>query len=185
MSLLCLRFTPVDSPLQSSAELLYQCKLHSNLPIWVGNLITDKAKINQWLTQRQQQMMYYHDRSATDLSPLTAWQPVYILDQARKKWLPGPINCTRPKPHSYEVKTQSGSVLCPASTEMIVTEPKDEPSAVELHNVPEPIKTSHTLASSPLQDVIASQGTHSDSQSLGTCHTRSGHAVTRPAPFTE
>lgn len=102
MSLLCLRSTPVDSQLQSPAELLNQCKLHSNPPFWVGNLITDKDKINQWLTQRQQQMKYYHDRSATDLSPLTAGQPVHIQDQAPKKWLPGPINCTRPKPYSYE-----------------------------------------------------------------------------------
>ena len=141
MSLLCLRSTPVDSQLQSPAELLNQCKLHSNPPFWVGNLITDKDKINQWLTQRQQQMKYYHDRSATDLSPLTAGQPVHIQDQAPKKWLPGPINCTRPKPYSYEAKTQSGSVLHPASTEMIVTEPKDDPSAEELYIVPEPIKT--------------------------------------------
>ena len=76
MSLLCLRSIPVDSQLLSPAELLYQCKLQSNLPIRVGNQIPDKDKINQQLTDRQQRMKCYHDRSATDLGPLTAGQPV-------------------------------------------------------------------------------------------------------------
>ena len=82
-------------------------------------------------------MKYYHDRSATDLSPLTAGQPVRIQDQATKKWHPGTVNYKRPEPRSYEVKTQSGSVLRrnkshlrPAGTEVIVTEPMDEVACV-------------------------------------------------------
>ena len=145
-------------------------------------------------------MKYYHVRSATDLSPLTAGQLVRIQDQVTKKWLPGTISCTRPELRSYEVKTQSGSVLRrnrrhlrPANTEMRVTEPKDEPATVEsdepstkeLHNVPEPIETSHTSAPSPAQDVIAGPGTLSNSQSSGTYRTRSGRAVIRPARFVE
>ena len=144
-------------------------------------------------------MKYYHDRSATDLSPLTAGQPVHIQDSTKKR-LPGTVCYTRPDPHSYEVKTQSGSVLHrnrrhirPASTEMRVTEPKDEPATVESdevsakepYNVPEPIETSHTSASSPSQDVIASPGIISNSQSSGTYRTRSGRAVIRPARFAE
>ena len=130
MSLLCLRSTPVDSQLLPPAELLYQRKLQSNLPIGVGNQIPDKGKINQRLTERQQRMKYYHDRIATDLIPLTAGQYVRMQDQATKKWHPGTISCKRPEPRSYEVKTQSGSVLfrnrrhlCPAGTEVIVTDP--------------------------------------------------------------
>ena len=176
MSLLCLRSTHVDSQLLSPAELLYQHKLQSNLPIRVGNQIPDKDKINQWLTECQQRMKYYHDRSATDLSPLTAGQPVRIQDQATKKWHPGTISCKRPEPCSYEVKTQSGSVLCQSrrhlrlsGTEVIVTELTDESAPVEpgehsseeLQNVPEPIKTSHTSAPNPSRD-IAYPGTPSD-----------------------
>ena len=145
-------------------------------------------------------MKYYHDRSASDLSPLTAGQPVCIQDQATKKWLPGTISCMRPESRSYEVKTQSGSVLRrnrrhlrTTSTEMVLTEPKDEPAIVEsdnpstevIHNVPELIETSHTSAPSPLRDVIVSPGTPSDSSSSGTYRTRSGRADIRPARFTE
>lgn len=145
-------------------------------------------------------MKYYHDRSASDLSSQTAGQPARIQDQATKKWLPGTISCTRPEPRSYEVKTQSGSVLRrnrhhlrPASTEMVVMEPKDEPAILEsdepstevLHNVPERIETSHTSALSPLQDINVSPGTPSDSQISGTYRTRRGRAVIRPARFTE
>ena len=111
MSLLCLRSTPVDSQLPSPAKLLYQRKLQSNLPIRVGNQIPDKDKINQRLTERQERMNYYHDRTTSDLSPLTAGQPVRIQDQATKSWLLGTITFLRPEPRSYEVTTQSGSVL--------------------------------------------------------------------------
>lgn len=80
MSLLCLRPTPVHSQLPSPAELLYQRKLQSNLPVRVGNRIPDKYKINQWLTERQQRMKFYYDKGATDLSPLTVGQPVHVQD---------------------------------------------------------------------------------------------------------
>ena len=194
MSLLCLRSTPVDSQLPSPAELLYQRKLQSNLPIRVGNQIPDKDKINRQLTE--QRMKYYHDRNATDLSPLTAGQPVHIQDQATKKGHPGTISRKRLEPCSYEEKTHSGSVLCrnrrhlrPAGTEVIVTEPMDEPATVESgehsseepQNVPKPIETSHTSAPNPSWHIVASPGTPSDSQSSGTYRTRSGRAVTKPA----
>ena len=39
MSMLCLRSTPIDSQLPSPAELLYQRKLQSNLPIRIGNQV--------------------------------------------------------------------------------------------------------------------------------------------------
>ena len=200
MSLLCIRSTPVDSQLLPPAELLYQRKLQSNLPIPVGNQIPDKDQINQRLTKHQQRMKYNHDRSATDLSPLTAGQPVCIQDQATKKWHPGTVSCKRPETRSYEVKTQSGSVLCqnrhhlrPAGTEVIVTEPMEEPATVESgehsskepQNVSEPIETSHTSAPNPSRDIVVSPGTPRDSQSLRTYQKRSGRAVIKPARFTE
>ena len=88
MSLLCLRSTPVDSQLPSPAELLYQRKLQSNRPIRVGNQIPEKDKINQRLTECEQRMRYYHDRSATDLNPLTVGQPARTQEQATKKMAP-------------------------------------------------------------------------------------------------
>ena len=123
-----------------------------------------------------------------------------IQDQATKKWHPGTLSCKRPEPRSFEVKTQSGSVLRqnrrhlhPAGTKVIVTEPMGEPTTVESgkhssdepQNVPEPIETSHTSAPNPLRHIVTSPGTLSDSQSSGTYRTRSGHAVIKPARFTE
>ena len=108
MSLLCLRSTPADSQPPSPAELLYQRQLQSNLPIRIGNQIPDKAKINQRLTERQERMKYYHDTTASDLSPLTAGQPVLVQDQATKTWLLITANCTRPESRSYEVRRNPG-----------------------------------------------------------------------------
>lgn len=45
MSLPCLRSTPVDSQLPSPAELLYQRKLQSNLPIRVGNQYLTRTRL--------------------------------------------------------------------------------------------------------------------------------------------
>ena len=103
-----------------------------------------------------------------------------------KKWHPGTISWKRPELRSYEVKTQSGSVLRrnrrhlrPAGTEVIVMEPMDKPATVESgehsskepQNVPEPIETSRTSAPNPSRDIVASPGTPSDSQSSGTYRT--------------
>ena len=56
-------------------------------------------------------MKHHYDRNTHELSALTTGQPVRIQDQATKKWLTGIVICTRPEPRSYEVKTQSGSIL--------------------------------------------------------------------------
>ena len=77
----------------------------------MDNRIPDRDKIAQRLTEREQSMKHYYDRNAHELSPLTTGQPVRIQDQATKKWLTGIVSCTRPEPRSYEVKTQSGSIL--------------------------------------------------------------------------
>ena len=111
MSMLCLSPTAIDSKLPSPAELLFQRKLQANLPVRVDNGIPDRDKITQRPTERQQSMKHYYDRNAHELSPLTTGQPVRIQDQATKKWLTGIVSCTRPEPRSYEVRTQSGSIL--------------------------------------------------------------------------
>ena len=111
MSMLCLSPTAIDSKLPSPAELLFQRKLQANLPVRVDNRIPDRDKITQRPTERQQSMKHYYDRNTHELSPLTTGQPVRIQDQATKKWLTGIVSCARPEPRSYEVKTQSGSIL--------------------------------------------------------------------------
>ena len=200
MSMLCLRSTPIDSELPSPAELLYQRKLQANLPVRVDNGIPDREKIAQRLTERQQSMKHCYAWNAHDLSPLTPRQPVRTQDQATKKWLPGIVSCARPEPRSYEVKTQSGSILClkgrhlrPANTGQVVISSKDEPAiaesdvpVVELsYDVPMSTKAPHTVVSSPTRDVGLTSGSPCASQKPGTYGTTSGRGVIRPARFTE
>ena len=202
MSMLCLRSTSIDSQLPSPAELLYQRKLQANLPIRVENQIPDRDKIAQHLIERQQSMKYYryYDRNAHDLSPLTTGQPVRIQDQATKKWLPGTVNCTRPEPRSYEVQTQSGSILRrnrrhlrPANSGQVVISSEDEPAIAEPEDqvvepprdVLESTKAPHTIVSSPARDIGVTSKHLCATQNPGTYRTRSGRAVIRPARFTE
>ena len=200
MSMLCLRSTPIDSQLPSPAELLYQRKLQANLPIRVENQIPDRDRIAQHLMERQQSMKYYYDRNAHDISPLTTGQPVRIQDQATKKWLPGTVICTRPEPRSYEVQTQSGSILRrnrrhlrPANSGPVVISSEDEPAIAEAddhvvepsHDIPESTKAPHSIVSSTARDIGVNSKPLCATQNPGTYRTRSGRAVIRPARFTE
>ena len=200
MSMLCLRSTPIDSQLPTPDELLYQLKLQTNLPVRVDNRIPDRDKIAQRLTERQQSMKHYYDWNAHDLSPLTPRQPVRVQDQATRKWIPGIVSCARPELRSYEVKTQSGSILCrkrrhlrPESTGQVVISSEDEPAiaesddpVVELsHDVPKSTKAPHTVVSSPTRDVGLTSGSPCASQNTGTYRTYSARGVIRPASFTE
>ena len=139
----------------------------------VKNQIPDRDKIAQRLTERQQSMKLYYERNGHDLSPLTTGQPVRIQDQATKKWLLGTMNCTRPEPRPYEVKTQSGSLLrrnrrhiFPANTGQVVINSEDEPAIAESYervvepspDVPESTKAPHNVVSSPTRDVCVTSG---------------------------
>ena len=54
MSILCLRSTPIHSQLPSPAQLLYQRKLKSNLPVRIRNQMSNGDQITQRLTERQE-----------------------------------------------------------------------------------------------------------------------------------
>lgn len=202
--MLCLRSTPIDSQLPSPAELLYQRKLKSNLPIRIENQMPNRDQISQRLIERQQSMKYYHDRNAQDLSPLATGQHVRIQDQRTKKWFPGTVSCKRPEPRSYEVQTQNGSILrrnrChlrPASAQHIEMGPTDENTVSEAHpSVPESAEALHTTPTpSPPSGATAAsvrptqtpmETTRSNAnQSPEPYRTRSGRTVTRPARFAE
>ena len=97
-------------------------------------------------------MKHYYDKKAHDLSPLVTGQPVHIQDQATKKWFPGTVNCTRPEPRSYEVKTLPFSILRrnrrhlrPADTGQVVVNSEEEPAIVESD---EPAEASHNVQES-------------------------------------
>ena len=204
MSMLCLRSTPVDSELPSPAELLYQRKLKSNLPIRIRNEMPNRDKINQRLTERQESMKYYHDRNAQDLSPLVTGQRVFVQNQSTKKWVPGTVNCKRPEFRSYEVQTESGSTLRrnrrhlrPAGELRDEIDPKDDntvsvsdDSPVEtLSSILEPTETSDAIVTPCPQNGVVT-GSESPSvfpKNIRTepYRTRSGRAIFRPKRFDE
>ena len=130
-------------------------------------------------------MKHYHNRNARDLSPLTAGQPVRIQDQTTKKWFPGTVSCVRPEPRLYEVQTQSGSILRPASTGQ-VAKSEDEPTNVDSDECQ--IETLHDVPDFPDAPVVPSPGTSetpSASHSSEIYRTRRGSAVVKPARLTE
>ena len=204
MARLCLRSTPIDSQLPSPAELLYQRKLKSNLPLRIKHQMPNRDQISQRLVERQQSMKYYHDRNAHDLSPLATGQHVRIQDQRTKKWLPGIVSCKRPEPRSYEVQTQYGSTLrrnrChlrPAAAQHSEMGPTDEnmiseprPSVPEfteaLHTTPTPSLLSDVTAAS-VSPTQASMDTNlsNANQSPEPFRTKCGRAVIKPARFAE
>ena len=82
MAMLCLRSTSIHLQLPSPAELLYQQKLKSNLPLRIENHMPNRDQISQRLIERRQSMKYYHDRNAHDLSPLATY--FVTFQEARK-----------------------------------------------------------------------------------------------------
>ena len=204
MAMLCLRSTPIDSQLPSPAELLYQRKLKSNLPLRIKNQMPNRDQISQRLIERQQSMKYYHDRNAHDLSPLATGQHVRTQDQRTKKWFPGIVSYKRPEPRSYEVQTQYGSTLhrnrChlrPAAAQHSEMGPTDENTISEPRpSVPEFTEALHTTPTpSLLSDVTAASvsPTHASmdtnlsnaNQSPEPFRTKCGRAVIKPAHFAE
>ena len=204
MAMLCLRSTPIDSQLPSPAELLYQRKLKSNLPLRIKNQMPNRDQISQRLIERQQSMKYYHDRNAHDLSPLANGQHVRIQDQRTKKWFPGIVSYKRPESRSYEVQTQYGSTLrrnrChlrPAAAQHSEMGPTDEntiseprPSVPEfteaLHTTPTPSLLSDVTAAS-VSPTQASMDTNlsNANQSPEPFRTKCGCAVIKPARFAD
>ena len=203
MSMLTLRSTPIDSQLPSPAELLYQRKLKSNLPVRIGNQMPNRDQINQRLTERQEIMKYYHDRNAHDLSPLVDGQHVRVQDQNTKKWIPGTVKSKRPEPRSYEIQTESGSTLRrnrrhlrPAGTQQVEMGSREETSsgseeypASVFPSALESTEASHTtVMPGPISDITATPATPTKipmETRVEPFRTRSGRAVNRPTRFAE
>ena len=110
MALLCLRTTPIDHMLPSPAELLFNRKFLSNLPMR-RNDPSNKEEIRSRLKERQVKQKHYHDKGAKDLPPLTTGQHVRLLNDNNGHWEPAIIKAPYPEPRFYLVETDDGSVL--------------------------------------------------------------------------
>ena len=111
MALLCLRTTPVDSKLQSPAELLCGRKFQSNLQVVIKHTSEHKDQTYQRLQDRQAQQKAYHDRSAHDLKPLHPGQLVRVQDPNTGLWTPAQIKQCCEEPRSYVIVTPNGREL--------------------------------------------------------------------------
>ena len=100
VSILCLRSTPIDSQLPSPAELLYQRKRKSNLPVRIRNQMSNRDQITQRLTERQENM----NTTMTEMHMI-------LQDQSTKRCVPGTVKCKRQEPRSCEVQIESGATF--------------------------------------------------------------------------
>ena len=61
LALLCIRSTPIDGTLPTSAEILSGRKIRSNLPMKITNNLHNKDAIQQRLQERQTTQKLSHD----------------------------------------------------------------------------------------------------------------------------
>ncbi|XP_014673078.1 PREDICTED: uncharacterized protein LOC106813460 [Priapulus caudatus] len=113
--MLCARTTPIDNHLPSPAELMFNRKVVSNLPIkvtpsqWTTH---DPDKVQERLKQRQDTQKHYHDRTGTkDLPPLCPGQFVTLQDHNSGHWSPAKVIEKCLEPRSYMVETPNGGIL--------------------------------------------------------------------------
>ena len=111
IALMCLRSTPIDSKLQSPAELLFGRTIQDNLPRKIQRS-HDSENVTDRLQHRQDQQRYYHDRGCKPLANLLPGQNVRIQDPTTYKWKPAVIKEKLDDlPRSYKVTTPAGGEL--------------------------------------------------------------------------
>ena len=101
MALLMLRATPIDHKLASTAEPLFQCKLNTNLPVYIKNTHRDRDSVVDRLQERQLNQKLNHDRSAQDLPTLYPGQHITMQDHVSDRWTCAKIQGQCPEPHTH------------------------------------------------------------------------------------
>ena len=96
---------------KSPAELLFNCPLKTKLPVMPNALLSTESDRDTRLRlqQRQQCQKFYYDRGTRDLSHLQSGDVVRV--NHNKQWLRGVIDTKHIEPRSYNVRTETGSVL--------------------------------------------------------------------------
>ncbi|XP_028514882.1 uncharacterized protein LOC114575046 [Exaiptasia diaphana] len=111
IALMCLRSTPIDSKLQSPAELLLGRAIQDNLTRRIQRSNNSDDVIDR-LQYRQEQQRYYHDRSCKPLANLLPGQHVRIQDPTTYQWKPAVVKeKLEDLPRSYKVTTPPGREL--------------------------------------------------------------------------
>ena len=100
---------PVDSHLQSPAEILYQCALPTTVPQRIRHKDPYAAAEHERLEECASQSAAYHDRTVCcRKAPLHAGQSVSVINNDRTLWLP--VTVVHAANHgSYIVKVIGGA----------------------------------------------------------------------------
>ena len=104
-ALLLQRTTPLGPQLPSPAELLFQRRIRSNLPVHVRNETSDDVSSQRQAMEAKTSARF--NSSARDLPDLNLNQAVFYQDAAKRTWSPGTIIGIGPEPRSYTVQCSS------------------------------------------------------------------------------
>ena len=114
LAMLIYRSTPLSSTIPAPAELLNGRKYRALLPTRsILQNARDQIVHDQMINDKAKQADHYN-RSARDLQPLPAQQPVFVqVDPKSKEWKPAVVTETPTvtQPRSYTVQTADGSTL--------------------------------------------------------------------------
>ncbi len=109
LALLDTRSTPIDSKLNSPAELLYQRPLRTTIPGNIKNTDPTSQEIRDHQEEKINKMKDYHDKKARTLAGLYVGQNIAWYDRRRELWLPAVIiKCL--DNDDYLIKTPMGAI---------------------------------------------------------------------------
>ncbi len=176
LALLALRTTPLAGGIPSPAEMMFGCKIKSQLP-----MINKREKSESALAameNKRSMVQHRYDSGARPLPELESDQSVRIQDPNSKKWMRGTVVEKHPMPRSYvvrsedEVEYRRNRRQIRPTKEAIPHVPDDHDEPV-LSSTPQDIpKQKHEVVMDPKQG-SADQGNH-------TYVTRHGRAVKPP-----
>ena len=110
MALLELRNTPITGIEESPAQLLMNRRLRSSLPMTGAMLEPDVPQnVRTKLCQRQKQQKGTYDKSAKTLCDLKPGDVVRY--KKGRLWKPAEVIGKNPNPRSYDIRTETGTIL--------------------------------------------------------------------------
>jgi len=98
--------TPVSSGMPSPAELLYNRRIRTTLPLTTN----DNSEHQEYLRHRQQIQKNYYDKNGTkELPELKPGQPVMCQSPKDLTWTPATVVSPTKEPRSYIIQTTDGN----------------------------------------------------------------------------
>lgn len=112
LALLELRNTPIDSDLQSPAQILMGRRLKSTLPASKELLKPQNHSdfVRHTLVQKQHLQKEYFNRQAKPLTPISEGDVVRVINQTNGTWEPAVVKSKLRSPRSFHVQTQQGTL---------------------------------------------------------------------------